>query len=360
MSAAALSGLFLILGMLAAGSGKAVEVSGLFEAEVPVADREQTAREEAFLRAFNTVLVRLTGSSSVADRAQEAVGEARDYVQQYQYREDEEGYALWVRFDGQTLEDAVRSAGLPIWGSERPAVLIWLAVDQEDRRYLIGEEGSGNARSILEAEAQARGLPLMYPLMDLEDRQRVNIADVMGGFDDTALRASRRYGPDVVVVAQAQASDGGFWRSHWRLYYGGQEQEWSSQGESLPKLLTENVDTLADALAAQLAIDAGTQARNTLRLDIIGVDSLEDYAFIEQYLASLAPVSGLQTARVTPDSASFDVRLSGDARDLERVIALDGSLEKAESLPPYSFPRRRAGKVTQEFDKPALRYRLLQ
>ena len=93
-------------GVFLALPATAVTVSGLYTAEVYVADRTESERPKAFRRAMNDVLVRMTGRRDVnaLPELQSLVEASRRFVQQYRYIEKNGSDFLRVVFDGDAVE----------------------------------------------------------------------------------------------------------------------------------------------------------------------------------------------------------------------------------------------------------------
>lgn len=217
-----LAGLFLLLCCIAA---QAVTKTDIYTVTLPVPDQSAEARAAAVTEAFEQVLVKMTGQRDVAARpeAQALLASPGRYLAAFRYEqktvtdpETNESRAqtlLQTRFDAQAMARAVREAGLPLWGDERPATLVWLALEDGRQRVLLSagladdaadEPASfgAEALSALQAAAEARGVPLILPLLDSQDRAQVAYADVAGGFVERVLAASERYGADAVLVGR--------------------------------------------------------------------------------------------------------------------------------------------------------------
>lgn len=351
---------FLLLPALVTGAARAADAGGLFEAAVPVADQSDAARDEALRHALAEVLVRVTGDTAVAQApgAAPLLGNARRYVGQFSYErrlpEDAEPGSeprlfLQARFDGAALEQAVRQAGLPFWGTERPATLVWLAYQNGSERGLVGADSGGvaaDARTALQRAARMRGVPLVLPLLDTEDRRAVSVADIWGGFDERVLAASRRYAADTVLVGKLQQL-GPAWRADWRLI--GEEGEisrWQSMPAALPGVLSGGIDPLADAYAARFALRPGGEGAVTgsrVELHVLGVDGLRDYGTLLEYLRDLTLVRSLRVERLDGEELVLGLQLSGDVEHLERAIALGRRLQPAprpasDRLPEVRLP----------------------
>ena len=76
--------------------------------------------------------------------------------------------ALVVDFDPTATGNALRAAGLPSWGANRPAVLAWWLNESADGSSLVGDNQA--SAEPLKRAAQNRGLPLRLPLADLDEQ----------------------------------------------------------------------------------------------------------------------------------------------------------------------------------------------
>ena len=348
--------------LLAPAFSLSIEVKNLYDVEVPVANRESTARMQAFHHALASVLIRITGNSTIATKREVAslFKKPDRYVQQYRYvvtGEDLSPLLVQVRFDGVALERFLTKAGQPIWGKERPAVLLWLVVQDNRTRYLLNEGHSDPSVESIQLTAEQRGVPLMFPLLDLQDRNQVSVADIIGGFDDRIRQASERYSPDTIVIARATALNDGFWRTHWRMYFGDQSTEWVAQGTQISDALVEGIHRLATELSNRLAVNFGVLEGSSVILTVDGVDTVEDYARLYAYLASLSPVNSFRPHRIESSQMSFWLQLRGNPLALERLIGLGGVLNKVATPIPLMSQRAVEAKTQPAL---TLNYQLLE
>lgn len=309
----------------------ALPPAGLDEAQVPVDNRDRPERAEAFSRALGQVVIKVTGDRALADDARVAgfLEQAPRHVRQYRYREQPDGgNALWVRFDIDPLERFLRDSGLPVWGRDRPVLLVWMLVQGDGERQLVGDQDSGEARRAMERVARERGLPLIFPLLDMEDQERVGPADVVGGFDDSLREASVRYSPDGMLVVRIRERDGG-WEGRFQLHVDQGGGAWEMRDQHLEGLMQEGVDQVADSLSRQMVVTGLQQDRDGVMVAVRGVDSLSDYLRVGRYLSDMAPVSRVQPQGLDAERALFLVQVRGEARDLERAARLGSTLAPA-------------------------------
>ena len=59
-------------------------------------------------------------------------------------------------------------------------------------------------REQIVAAADERGLPIAWPLLDLQDLNAVTCTDVWGGFEDEIVAASARYRSDAVLIGKVR------------------------------------------------------------------------------------------------------------------------------------------------------------
>src|SRR4051794_18552340 len=104
-----------LLALCAGALAHAVTVSDLYDATQPV----QTTRDAAFIDALKNVAVRVSGQRDAAAKLGASLNNPRQYVQKFGFTS--EG-TLEVSFDSVSVDRLLSSAGLSIWGRERPSV----------------------------------------------------------------------------------------------------------------------------------------------------------------------------------------------------------------------------------------------
>ena len=314
----------------------------LDEVTLPVPDRSLEARRAAIPRGLEILLVRLTGERDVARFAgmEALLAHPERYLQQFAYEtapdaKQAPSLRLRMRFDRDGILRVLRRHGLPVWPAQRPAVVAWIAIDNGRQRFLLGDAPESRSVQALKQAAERRGIPMLLPLMDLQDRRAVRFADVWGGFLERLERASQRYDDRaVLLVGRIHRGAAGGWRGDWKLRMDdGSLLEWNLSSPRLADMLVEAVDAAADRLALRLAIRA-SGSREWIRLTVEGVRDLSSHLAVRRALASLAPVQTLQVRTLAPDEVGFALEVEGGRKALERALnRLDG-IEVVTSGPP--------------------------
>jgi hypothetical protein len=349
-------GLLLSWLLLLALPAAAATVSKLYEAEVPVTAEDTASRNQAIGEALNQVLVKLTGRDPAPGAAQLTAQAAR-YVQQYRYLrnltpEGQTRTSLWVRFDKTGLDRAMLDRGLPIWGNSRPGILVWLAAQRQGRRELIGADGQ--LAHLLRAAAASRGLPLQWPLLDLEDQARLTTADLWSDYGSAVVQASQRYAQPLVLTGRLRQVAPDHWDGQWTLYEGDHGQALTSAGADANTAIRSAIDQLSELLAARYAPAGGDNGLTLVHLKILGVRDLDDYAAVLKLVGEREVVNRVALRSADGDALVLDVQARGGRNALAQVLDLVRSLQREpDPLPPVPIQPQPQPRPQAEAELPA-------
>ncbi|HSC47780.1 MAG TPA: DUF2066 domain-containing protein [Gammaproteobacteria bacterium] len=330
------------------GEVYAAMLTGLYEVRVPVVDRTAAARRVAVQQGLAVVLVKVTGERNLGGPLVGLLSHADQYVQQYRYEQappdtaqpnaasagsQSQNLVLWAKFDADVVNQAAHGAGAPVWGTERPRTLVWLAVQEGNTPHIINAGDSSFLVPALVAAADQRGLSLVLPQMDGPDRSAIGLPDVTGFMQDRLLQASARYKPDAVLVGTVTPFGTGQYAARWQLLYGGAPQAWETPPAAESDAATDGVEGAADRYAQRLAIPASAGDLDGVSLAVDGVTSLDAYGKLLHYLEALTPVRAVHVERVEQGSVYFGVDVHGTLDVLEQTMVLGGLLTPATNTP---------------------------
>ncbi|MGK0337619.1 MAG: hypothetical protein ACJAXW_001796 [Candidatus Azotimanducaceae bacterium] len=310
----------------------AVLVKDLYVADVYVTSESEAQRLSGARAGLLQVLVRVSGTQAVADDEQIrlALRNPSRFYYQYSYQTTDrefqvgteiiQGRILRISFEPNSIAALLRNAGFSVWGSNRPSVLLWVAVnDERGRRIMTESDGDDISRAFSEL-AKERGLPMLYPLMDLEDAAGISAAEVWGAFLGRIDGASVRYNPDSILSGRVQRDASGQWRGNWTYRIDGNWSQFEGLAGSSGELVVEVVDQLADKLATRYAVGS---SKSSVTVRIESVDSAEAYAAVLLYLQSLAPVLDTYVASVEGSDLVLELSTEGQQSQLIEIIELD-------------------------------------
>ncbi len=336
----------LVLLLVVAQKLDAVTLENLYQAEVLSESQSDAQRRIDASEGLSQVLMRVSGRSDILQNPVivAALKTPEQYYSEFSYARVEAGndaaaalpqpgldplpaetprQVMRIRFAPSLIAKILREADLPVWGSNRPSVLSWMAIDDESGRQVLGEANPSLFAKSLNQAARARGVPLLLPLWDLEDSRGVSSSEIWGRFLGRIEAASKRYSPDKILVFRAESEFSNQWRGDWSLGEGGQWRSGTVYGESQAQLATALVGVLASVLSEQYAV---TSTRSEVRLTVEGITEIQDYAEVSRYLEGLTQVMSVQPVRILTDMVEFKLRSEGEVQQIIDVIALDRKL----------------------------------
>ncbi len=313
--------------------GRAVIVSGLYETEIAVSDQSAWSRKKSVAAALRTVLIKLTGDRHIFARNEviDLLLNADQYMQQFEYRTlERDSNVLWVRFNKAAVDEFLYRQAIPEWGRERPSTLVWLAVSDTLGRRLVGLDDGMRYLETMDRAAKRRGIALLHPLFDLEDRNQVQISDVWGNFHEIVLAASARYRADLAVTVRLEAVASERWQARWVAHIGNESDSWVTEAAFPADVLSEGVDGLADRLAKRYGQAGDDMHLNETEILVNGITSYDKYAKVLNYLESLNTVGGVAVKEVGKDSVRYVLTVRADIAMISTSINLGRMLEQTD------------------------------
>ena len=350
----------LLLACMAMPAARAVEQPDLYTVEVDWDGSAANDRQRAYREGLSRVLVRITGDEAAAmDPSMSALFDDPAGLV-LGYREGRPG-RLIVSFDGVEIGARLRDAGRPVWGSDRPLTLIWLALKRRDgTRLIIGEdpvrdEGSAGEipvvtalRAPLREAGTRRGVPLRFPLLDQRDLESVSGSDIWGGFSDRLLGASRRYGADSVLVGRVR--EAAPLSARWDWLFAGESRAFSGSVDTM-------IGAVTDSLASQFA--SSGQGSADVRIAVSGITDLRAFATVSRFLRTQSLLASVNALGASGDEMLFSVDALTSRERLAEI--LDGDvLERVgagEAGRLTRYPVAAAGVPGAPLPDPDLRYR---
>ncbi len=347
-----LSLVLLMAGLLAATNAAAVVVDNLYRAQVEVDGRDDQSRDEGFERALSEVLVRITGTRALLDDEdiEPLLENARELADAYQYVDVEGQLNLRVTFSASGVSRALAERDQAVWGANRPGVLVWFVTQERGGRELIqrddfmpdfleqsqkpitlsGRPEDGPWKAALLDQATRRGVPVLLPFFDDQDRDRLSVSELWGQFRESIDAASERYSPDRIAVVRVNER-GGEWQARWQLRSPGSTDDGISgeiRESEREALVASLVDAWAGHFADIFAVAPGdVEQQQRLEMVVTGVDSMTGYASVRRALLGMEPVRAAEPGAVKGNELRLRLSLSGDLTLLREYVSLDQRFE---------------------------------
>jgi hypothetical protein len=296
-------------------ASRALTRAELYQATAPVANQSEAARSTAFAAALRIVLVRVTGRRTAEEDPTLAplINNAGRYVQQYRVAPDNQ---LWVAFDGAAIERWLTQHGQPLWGGERPATVVWLAVQTGPQAgTVVTADDVSELKTALDAAAVVRGAPLLWPSAADLQQDHLDYAALIGASPSTLAELGHRLGGEGTLIGRATNATlaAGV---HWTFLFQDRSSEFSGA--------VDGVNRAADTYAGIFAVSGTLGA---VDIEVTGVTDLRDYALVQRYLESLTFIARVGVEALNGDTVRFRLTTRGGPEPLQHALALDGRLQ---------------------------------
>lgn len=356
--------------------GWALPVTGLYSHRVAVANESDGERNRAFREAFEAVVLKVTGDPRWLEHAavQSAVANAQSYVEAISYTSqmvpveqvpqeatpDNQGDAVNGQEDTSQLDENLAdqqpanpvptptereqrfinvdfaqnlinqmlvSADIPIWDNNRPSVLVWMVLqDPGGQRTMLTADGNPEIISIMQDFAQSRGLPIIFPVLDFEDRRALSEDQVWALETDAIRQASARYGADSMLAGRVYFTAAGQLVGLWQFIFQDQVEMFDGVDTSLQSYLNAPLNRITSNLAAYFAITPEAALREKVLVRVDGVDNISEYSALLAYVRNLGLVESVATTGLDGERIELTLSLIGNAMQLNELIALDRGL----------------------------------
>jgi len=330
--------MLIVCACLAGPAQALVEAPWLYSVEQPVQAQTDSERARAAAEGLLVVLSRLTGLVSVprTEQINAALARPEAYYNRFVFdaRPNPEGGEqryLQITFQAAAVQALIRDAGLPVWWSRRPAVMAWVVVDTSGERQILSSASRHPLAAALRERAQARGLPMVLPLMDLDDSLAVSPADVWGKVGQTLDSAAARYGADIVLVGRITRNPGFLlttqpFRGDWEVWLQGQPVAQNFSAADAQEAAQLGLDMIADRLAEQYAVLP--RPLQVQRLAVAGLQDTANYAAFMDYLRGLEFVERVAVTALTPDALHIALASRARQAQLEMLLTAEGRMSR--------------------------------
>lgn len=327
----------------------ALQVTGLYSYRIAVANESEPERNRAFNEALVAVITKVTGSSKWLEipAIEQALRRAQSYVEAVSYASEmlpapatgvtgnvtittasaiEQRYVN-VTFAQERINELLINANVPIWDSNRPSVLVWMVLqDINGERRLLTAEADPEIVNLITRFAEKRGVPVIFPVLDFEDRRSLPVESLWNLDEAAIVGASVRYGADSVLSGRLLFAATGELVGLWHFIFQEQATIFDGLESDLQTYLHKPLERVTETLSSYYAIVPVNSNKAVVRLRIEGIENLQAYAALLNYVRNLGLVRSVSMASLDGTQLELDLGLQGDAQQLQEVIALDRDL----------------------------------
>lgn len=306
------------------------ELTDLYQAEVD-ANQSQNQWQQAAVAA---VLVKLTGGEAILKNPAiaAAIRSSSDYIKQFQMVQRDGRNLLQVTLDQQKITSLLQQLQIPIWGSRRPDVLLWLTEKTLEAPQLV-VLSEHPLRNALVTQAKTFGLSYLFPRYDEQELALVNAAALWSGDWSGLSQVSSSYQATQVYSLLVEQNVDLTGQLQYRLtsqtWLDGVLQTQEFAGTDITALLLQFSQQLAAAQAAQYAVNvqASASTDHVLQLKFDGIESLTDLVSVQKLFSAMLTVRQQQLVAFQPGQATIQLTLASTEQDFYRALALEKQLQ---------------------------------
>ena len=233
---------------------------------------------------------------------------------------------MQLYFDEDGVNKILREAGAPIWGVNRPLILVLL--DNEAPNHpaeMIGADSDSSLPVLFKQIANKRGIPVIFPAMDVEDIAQISTNDIVTGAVPKLQNAAKRYASDAILLGRVVQTANGY-DTQWKLVMGNDQWGWNITGKTLPDIFTAIVNPIADTLAGRYATVISNTVQSNVRLKVINITEADDFTQVMNYIKHLTPVASVQLVEVTGSELILNVSLRGTQESFDKALSAEQKL----------------------------------
>ena len=331
-------------------SAYGLQVTGLYEYRVAVNNESDTERDRAFEEALRAVILKITGEHRLLEHPNilEALGNAQSYVESISYVSEtagrsvlnqenelvplEEQRYIEVSFATSLIQELLVSANIPLWDSNRPSVLVWMVLqNSEGERTLLTPETNSRIITFIQSFADERAIPIIFPVLDFEDRQNLSEDTVWSLDKEGIMKASERYGADSILAGRLHFAATNQFVGLWQFIFQDDALIFDGFEETLEAYLYGPLDRVTNQLATYFGIVPEGDIQETVRLRVEGIRSLSSHSALLSYINGLGVVDSVNTVGLDGERLELELDLVGDSGQLFELITLDRDLLPIES-----------------------------
>jgi hypothetical protein len=324
--------LLIILCPIYAG---AESVTSLYQANIPVASQSVADKNTALRSALQQVLIKVSGNSQIVKNPKINVplNDVNAMVQEFGYTQavtssnNKPDMLMKVHFDQSSIDKLLKNVSIPVWGSERPLILVWAESEVPNQpAIIIDDDSTNNIRILLRQYAERRGLPITFPTMDLNDMNQVSVNDIATMAAPVLQAAAKRYQSDGILILHASQLANSSNVSARLIVGNNAPWNWNLESPTLEENLQALTNHVTDVLAERYATVVMSKAQTQVMITVRGVTHPGDLVHLMDYLKKLTAVADVNPEEVTGEQVVLSLQLQGSEQSLTSAISAESKL----------------------------------
>jgi hypothetical protein len=308
---------FIVVLIIFSNQSFGKEFNELFTIYVPI---ESSSKIESSINSsFNDLIFRISGSNSPSNiwKIINSGSARKDFIISYSIKNIQNQSLLEVKFNQDKIISKFKELSIPIIGYSRPVLLFLIEVGSGlETPYLVSQDPKNSIDTIfidvLDRLSEERGLFLEIPIFDLQDQKVLANTNILSLPKDYI---TSNYNFDELVEIKLINVGLNEWS-----FSGDIERSISSElyKKDIENIFLRYVESKISEAFEGLTID--TSNTSTLKIDVRGVNSYEDYKNSKDKLLKLIGITDLEILSFQNNMIRYQANVMGDINSLNRDI----------------------------------------
>ena len=318
---------------------------------VLVTNRSNKTLQNAIPQAMQQVLIKNSGQVDVAamPNIQQFLTGANKLMLRYYYsahpKTPATPWQLNVEFDRKSIEKYLLDSGLSLWSADRPITLAFIYINDGKTTQVLNNDDAPLQAQYMQQIANQRGVPLMWPMYDVQDQQNINInktptneymvADLSHDLQNYWFN---RYKVGAILYGVVW-NTGISWYGNWYVVYNNHGTGFNTSGVDINQVLGNAVAQLSNYLSGQMVVYAeNSNQPNEVQIWVSSIHGLQGFHKVSKFLQNLAPVSQVSVGEINANGALFNVQTKVGAQGLMKLLQQSGKVRRMLLPVPYNVP----------------------
>ena len=335
-----------LAGMLSIAFTWAAEpgAASLYQVSVAMPGEQLAAERNALLLVLN----RLTGQhiNVTHPEVAQALLQVGALVQGVTSRPNQ---VLDVQFQADAINRLIQNADAPLWLSPRPSLLVWLVSPSAEQSIIPGDPSTSWPEQF-RRQGLVVGLPVNFPLLDLDDVALVNPDVIKQGLMPPLLQASLRYAPGLLLLGELDLQ-GQVRVLRWTL------RESSGAGKALisgqakgneSEVTAQTLSAVSSYLAERYgkrqvaqnpatsmgqAVSGSKDSAEEVRLIVENISTLDDLLLLQKQLRQNRSIRAFHVESMAGDHVTLVLTLAASEAVVLQTLALEKQLQSVGNEP---------------------------
>ncbi len=292
----------------------------LYRTQIKILGESELHQKNLINQAYQQVLVKVAGNrailkeSIVAERAVDA--EAMVTEIRLVTASDGVSRLAEVRFDPAQIQDILMAAGQEVWIDKRPAMILWLVNADPKSETIYHLEHYPKLQQLVSVIDIQRGISLVVPLLDLEDRNRITAQNIRQLDIEAISKASERYDAPLQLIGKIQEANvdqNTTVTIDWYLIQDFSRRHYSTSHRELLTALHHGLEEAIDSVAHRYIRKVANlnDSAGPLVLTVSDVKTIDHYTSLLDYLQHMDIIKQIEVKRIGQADVTLQMVVTG-------------------------------------------------